>query len=298
MKISVLIPAFNADPFIESALASVRAQTFLDWEIVVVEDGSHDDTARIVERFSSTCPQPTRYENLGRHRGVGAARNRLLELARGQALAFLDADDTWEPSHLAAAAAELEAGGDLVVSGVRTFDLVKRRVLDEIPVPSSLLCDPVQTLFQDHAIITSSAVVLSREMVARTGRFDESLRIGEDRDYWLRAALAGARFRATTRVTCTCSRHLSNSTARTYLVAEQAVRFYEKHRALQALPPGLRRHQLVASLTHFGRMLRPHDPRRSADCFRRAWRCAPLNPRLPLYLALIRWRNVRSCPTA
>jgi glycosyltransferase involved in cell wall biosynthesis len=298
MKISVLIPALNADPFIAAALASVRDQSHLDWEIVVVEDGSHDDTAGIVAAFAARNPQPVRYENLVRNRGIGAARNRLLRLARGDAFAFLDADDTWEPSHLESAEAALRSGAELVVSGVRMVDLVKRQTVDEIPAPAEVLRDPVTTLFRRSAIVTSSAVVLARTLVERTGWFDENLRIGEDRDYWLRAALAGARFGAGPGLTCNYSRHISSSMARTYLVAEHTVGFYQKHHELGSVPRRLRRQLLANSLITLGRLLRQPDPIRSAHCFQRAWRCAPLNPRIPLHLLCTRWRAARPLASA
>ncbi|HWA87439.1 MAG TPA: glycosyltransferase family A protein, partial [Opitutus sp.] len=208
MRTSVLIAAFHAGPFIATALESVRAQTHSDWEIIVVEDGSHDATRDIVARFAASCPQRVVYENLGENRGVAAARNRLLELARGATLAFLDADDTWECGHLAAALARIAAGADLVVSGVRTFDLVHQHRLEDVAAPPALVRDPVLTLFQRSAIITSSAVVFRSELAHRAGRFDPTLRIGEDRDYWLRCALALGRFQTTPWFTCNYAKHL------------------------------------------------------------------------------------------
>ena len=101
MKISVLIAAYEADRFIPNALASVAGQTHLDWELVVVEDGSRDTTEALVKAFAATvAPRHVRYANLGVNQGVAAARNRLLELFTGEAVAFLDADDRWRPDHL------------------------------------------------------------------------------------------------------------------------------------------------------------------------------------------------------
>src|SRR4051812_261534 len=101
MKISVLIAAYHAAPFLPAALACVAAQTHADWELVVVEDGSRDGTEELVRALAAA--HPTRrviYDNLGENRGVAAARNRLLSLAKGDAVAFLDADDEWTPTHL------------------------------------------------------------------------------------------------------------------------------------------------------------------------------------------------------
>jgi hypothetical protein len=86
--------------------------------------------------------------------------------------------------------------------------------------------------------------------------------------------------------------------ARTYLVAEHTVGFYQKHRALTSIPQRLRRRFLADSLITLGRLLRQPDPARSASCFQRAWRCAPLNPRIPLHLLCTRWRAARSMAPA
>jgi glycosyltransferase involved in cell wall biosynthesis len=292
MKISVLIPAFNAAPYIGAALDSVRAQTHHDWEVIVVEDGSRDATEEILRGFAKTCAQTILYHNLGENRGVGTVRNRLLELATGDAVAFLDADDTWQPAHLANAAAHLEQGADLVVSGVRTFDLVSQLPLEEIPAPRELVRDPVFTLFERSAIITSSCVVLKRALAQRTGVFDASLRIGEDRDYWLRAALAGAKFAVTDEFTCNYAKHLSSSMARTFVVAQHVTRFYEKYAELTVVPARLRRRLLAESLIVLGRLLRERDRRQSAECLWRAWRYDPFNPRIPAHLAFTGWRSV------
>ena len=294
MKISVLIPAFRAQRFIEAALASVRGQSYSNWELLVVEDGSHDETEAIVHRFAATMRQSCIYENFGTNRGVSAARNHLLKLATGDALAFLDADDTWEPNHLAAAVAQLENGGDLVVSGVRTFDLEQNRSRDNFAAPSSLVTDPVLTLFRSSAIITSSAVVLTRELADRVGRFDVNFRIGEDRDFWLRCALAKGRFRISKGFTCNYAKHASSAMTRTQLVAQQEARFYEKYQSLNAVPMSLRRHLLAESLIAEGRLLRSDNRQRSVECFWRAWRCEPLNVKTLLHLAFTGLRPSRS----
>jgi glycosyltransferase involved in cell wall biosynthesis len=292
MKVSVLIPAFNAGRFILHALQSVRAQAHLDWEVIVVEDGSHDGTEKVVNTFATPSGGRVAYRNLGRNCGVGAARNRLLELATGDALAFLDADDTWESAHLQHAVEKIRHGAELVVSGVRTFDLLTGATREKVEPPVSLVRDPVLTLFQHSAIITSSAVVMTKSLADRTGQFDPTLKIGEDRDYWLRCALEGGRFVTTGSFTCNYAKHETSSMARTLVVAGDAVRFYEKYRSLPDVPMRLRRHLLAASLVCLGRLLRRHDQQRSAACFWRAWQCEPFNPRIPFHLAFTGWRSV------
>ena len=96
MRVSVIVPLFNKAPYIERALSSVAAQTYRDFELIVVDDGSTDEGPRIVEAFNDLPIHLIRQENAG----PGAARNRGLELAQGELVAFLDADDEWLPNYL------------------------------------------------------------------------------------------------------------------------------------------------------------------------------------------------------
>ena len=96
MRVSVIIPLFNKAPYIERALASVASQTFTDFELIVIDDGSTDGGAAIVESFSDPRLRLIKQDNTG----PGAARNRGLREAKGELVAFLDADDEWLPSYL------------------------------------------------------------------------------------------------------------------------------------------------------------------------------------------------------
>ncbi|HTO03568.1 MAG TPA: glycosyltransferase family 2 protein [Opitutus sp.] len=292
MNASVLIPAYQARPYILTALQSVAAQTHTDWEIIVVEDGSHDGTEAVVAAFAATCTQRVVYRNMGINSGVGAVRSRLIDLASGAVLAFLDADDRWKPTHLEMAVECIRQGSDLVASGVQTFDLETGNKLEVVEPPEKLVSDPVLTLFQQSVIITSSSVVLTKALAVRTGQFDTTLRIGEDRDYWLRCALDGAQFARTNAITCEYAKHKGSSMARTTVVAEYELKFYDKYRTLSNVPLRLRRHLLAASLVSVGRLLRHREPARSAAYFWRAWQYEPFNPRIPFHLAYNGWRSV------
>lgn len=275
MHFSVLIPAYRAARFLPAALESVRAQEHRDWELLVVEDGSADGTEEIVREFARGEARRVEYANPGVNRGVAAARNRLLELARGEALAFLDADDTWSPRHLARAQETLRAGAEIAVARLQVCDLDPPRDRETHAPGREFFADPVRELFARSAIMTCSCVALRRELVGRAGRFDESFCVGEDRDYWLRCALLGARFADTGEVTCRYAKHAGSAMARTLVWAEQEVAFYEKHGALAAVPAAFRRAQLAQALSNHGRLLRHEDPRRSARLLWRAWTLAP-----------------------
>lgn len=285
MKISVLIPAYRAAATVARALASVRAQSHTDWELIVVEDGSDDGTESLVLAAGDTGCQAVSYVNLGTNQGVAATRNRLLQLATGEACAFLDADDVWAPDHLRNGARQLGTGAGLVVTGVRTFDLATDRTLGEVIPPARLATHPVGTLFASSAIVTSSSVFLSRRAWQRTGEFDATLRVGEDRDFWLRAVLNGVTLRIEPAVTCHYAKHAGSTMAGTLLVASEATRFYLKHSILRDVPLPQRRRLLARSLRDEARLRRASDARTSLRLLWRAWRLTPADVGLLPHLA-------------
>lgn len=105
-KVSVLMPTFRHAPFIRRALGSLRRQTFQDWELVIVDDGSPDETQQVLDAYRSDAR--LRIERLERNHGLGAALNIATRLARGEYLAYLPSDDVYDPEHLERLVAVLE----------------------------------------------------------------------------------------------------------------------------------------------------------------------------------------------
>lgn len=112
MKVSIVIPLYNKAPYIERALDSIRAQTLSDFEVVVVDDGSTDDGASAVARYSDSRVRLVSQPNAG----PGPARNKGIAQARGEFIAFLDADDEWFPTYLEEAIRSLENFGPEVAA--------------------------------------------------------------------------------------------------------------------------------------------------------------------------------------
>src|SRR5262245_9882120 len=106
-RVSVIMPAYNVEPFVAEAARSVLAQTFRDLELVVVDDGSTDGTADVVAAIAATEPRVrlVRQPN----RGLAGARNTAMRMARGDIFALLDSDDLWEPEFLGEQVAILDA---------------------------------------------------------------------------------------------------------------------------------------------------------------------------------------------
>jgi glycosyltransferase involved in cell wall biosynthesis len=285
MTFSILIAAYNAAPFLPAAFTSIEAQTHAAWELVVVEDGSNDGAEQLVHALATRHPdRRIAYENLGKNRGVAAARNRLLALAQGDAVAFLDADDQWSPGHLADLDRALVDGAALAFSGIELWDGDQQQTIGTHIPPAVWIADPRRWIFEHSFIQTSSCVALPISTIKRTGLIDETLRIGEDRDYWFRALADGGKLTCTNHVTCRYTKHAGSSMTKTLRVASDTVQFYRKHFETPAVPASLRRRLLAHALWIHGRLLRQTDRTLAKTLFREAVRLQPLNARLWPYL--------------
>jgi glycosyltransferase involved in cell wall biosynthesis len=182
--VSVVVTSYNYGRYVGGTLAAVRDQTFSDFEVVVVDDGSSDDSIAVIERFLGD--RRFRLVRQG-HRGLTPTKNHALALARAPFLAFLDADDVWRPDKLERQLARFRAEPDLGV-------VFSRRGLidaDGRPLPCRDAAPPegwvVGPLYRQNFVCFSSALVRA-EVPARVGGFDERLGIAIDYDFWLRAA--------------------------------------------------------------------------------------------------------------
>jgi len=281
--VSIIIPAYNAGRFIRRALDSVLAQTHGEWEVVVVEDGTHDETEAVVQQFAAGVAQAVRYDNNGSNRGVSATRNRAMALAKGSVFAFLDADDRWTPEHLATGLETLERGADLCFSGFHIFDEATQTVTGSFVSDETLMENPLPRLFESNFIQTSSLVMMRREAAEKAGGFDVDLKVGEDCDYWLRALSQGGRLACTGKSTCYYAKHGESAMAKTLMVAEHAVKFYRKHLQSAFLPESLRKSHYASSLWNYGRLIGHQNPVLARTLFLEAWKTRPLDFRYPAY---------------
>ncbi|NOY76732.1 MAG: glycosyltransferase [Calditrichaeota bacterium] len=179
-EVSVIIPTFNRAAWIANAVDSVLKQTFRDFELLVVDDGSTDDTLEILERFGSSITfvaQP--------NRGVSSARNTGIGLASGKYLCFLDSDDLWKPRKL-----------EIQLAAMSHYSEYKISYTDEIWIRNGRWANPKKR-HQKYSgwifphllplcLISPSSVMIERSVFDEVGLFDESLPAGEDYDLWLR----------------------------------------------------------------------------------------------------------------
>ena len=190
--VSVIIPAFNAAGYVGAALQSVFAQSFTDFEVILVNDGS-PDTERLEQAIRPYLSRITYLKQ--ENRGPSAARNLGIRGARGEWLAFLDSDDAWLPHYLAGQFEFLRSDpaldmvycdatleGDSGAAGKTFMQLC----------PSTGPVTFESLLIEKAQVLTSATVVRARN-VTSAGLFDEQLRCAEDHDLWLRVSHAGGK---------------------------------------------------------------------------------------------------------
>lgn len=186
--IDVIIPAHNASRYIRETIQSVINQEFLPTKIIVIDDGSIDDTSEIVRSFESELVQLISIEN----GGVSRARNIGIRASQSSYVAFLDADDVWRSDKLAMQIEALKKNPDakVVYSGTSLIDDVSLDIPDSIGVPYIKGDIFEDILFYERPVFGSaSSVMVERSVLDRTDLFDESMRFSEDVDLWAHLAL-------------------------------------------------------------------------------------------------------------
>jgi glycosyltransferase involved in cell wall biosynthesis len=190
---SILIPCYNAAPWLAATLESALAQTWPRCEVIVVDDGSRDDSLVVARRFEPRGVKVIAQPN----RGASAARNTALRAASGHYIQFLDADDLLTPDKIGAQISLLETAGPDCLASCRwgrfhddpaQAEFVDDRVFRDF--------DPVDYLLLhtgEAAMMHPGAWLAPRELLERAGPWDESLTLNDDGEYFARVALAARR---------------------------------------------------------------------------------------------------------
>jgi len=205
--VSVVTPTFNRAGLLAEAIDSVRQQTYPAWEMLIWDDGSTDGTREVVEGYDDTR---IRY-NRGTNHGQAFSRNQAMALAKGEYIAFLDDDDKWLPEKLARQVKIMEAHreadilfayfenletatGQMVISFEKDLEIFNRMKKVPLQTKVSLIAGGFAECFLQRNFILPSSTIMRKGIYGSIGPFNEELRGTEDKEYWWRCAIRGARF--------------------------------------------------------------------------------------------------------
>ncbi len=191
--VSIILPAYNAAAFISDAVQSVRAQTYSDYELIAVDDGSTDRTGNILDALADDwaaafADGPAMRVIHQANRGLGAARNVAIGQMRGEYIALLDADDLWRPEKLQRCMAFFEENPDVSI----VYSPMDPITTDGVPMTGhSKPCHAGQLtekLFMS-IFVHDPAAVFHKRVIEQCGTFDESLPVSVGNEFWLRVSV-------------------------------------------------------------------------------------------------------------
>ena len=294
--VSVIIPVHNGTTVLSDALTSVRQQTYQNFEVIIVDDGSNDSSHALAQEFADKdCRIKVLRQPNG---GVSKARNTAIAHARGELIAFLDADDAWLPGKLAAQINLLkqEPHANLLFTDYFLWDGqndLGRRYSNPDKFPDGDVGR--RLIFFD--LFGTSAVMIKREVLDVVGMFDVELSLAEDWDLWLRIAEHGLCAKGVQQPLARYRIWPGNASRNTILLCECNIRALEKALA-RPQHPGQRRaykHSLQIARGNL-ELARVHplietQPKAVPAAALRAWLCCPTRLKWLLWYFVTLWPN-------
>ncbi len=299
--VDVIIPAFNAAHYLPFALESVASQTFDDWQIVLVDDGSTDNTPEVIAPFLDRFGSKLKYIRQ-ENRGLPAARNAALRSSTSEFLALLDADDVWLPNRLAASLKALAAhpAAGLAYGLIRVIDPEGRVVGDSwTGNPKHAEGHIAPHIYMRKVELPCPTITFRRRCIDDVGFFDETMRATEDRDLWLRIAL---RYEVAFVPEVIASYRVSpnSMSANSQRMLEAQLHFIRKHYGAKGC--GLRPRQISLARAYKQQAEAFNKQGRAGDALASALKAVALypldldNPRTAASL-LLKWARSRTRPT-
>jgi glycosyltransferase involved in cell wall biosynthesis len=242
VAVTVVIPAYHAADYLEKTIESVRHQTLEDFECLVIDDGSIDETATVVQRLS-TSDQRIKLISQA-NQGVAVARNQGIQEAQGEFIAFLDADDLWATDKLEAHVQHLRSAQDLGMSFGRV------EFIQEDGNPTGVFSNPEFTnltpkkLYEKNPAITPSNAVIRKAALEQVGGFDRELSGLADAELFLRIQCQGWRVEGLNRVLVYYRTSVNGMSAQLYSMEADWQRMSDKIKAYA--PDLIQEHYAVA----------------------------------------------------
>lgn len=238
---SIVIPLYNKANYIESTIKSVLNQTFTDYEIIIINDGSTDDSIAKVLEFNDNRIQLYNQKN----QGAAVARNLGIEKAKYEFIAFLDADDLWMPNHLEKLKTLIQNFANVGIYASR-YELVFKNGKNYIPKFKGISADfegIVSDYFKTsspYPIATSSSIVIPKKIFEKIGYFKPAISSGQDVDMWIRIA-SKYRVAVSNKVTASYLHYIENSLSKTPILDKQLKDFID-YKQLEESNPSLKKY--------------------------------------------------------
>lgn len=195
LLVSIVLPTYNHAEHIGRAIQSVIDQTYQNWELIIIDNFSTDDTDEVVSRFDDTRIKFHKIKNEGI---ISKSRNKGIFLSKGQWVAFLDSDDWWSADKLKKCLGS-EIQYDLIYHKLEKYRLSKSGIIEKVGTLHfrDVSENPYTELLAFGPSLTTSAILVRKDLLRAVGQFDEAPDIvgGEDYELWLRLAQIGAKFK-------------------------------------------------------------------------------------------------------
>ncbi|MCX6752830.1 MAG: glycosyltransferase family 2 protein [Candidatus Nomurabacteria bacterium] len=186
-KISIIIPTYNSSKFIRNTIQSVLEQTYTDWELLIIDDCSKDETEEIIKEYKKKEPKIKFYKTDNNSGGPALSKNIGIKNSNGSYIAFLDHDDEWHKEKLEKQIKLFENSKDKNLGIVSTFlDIKEKETI--IKYSKNYRKDILKYLASGNFLMTSSCIMVKKDVFEKIGLFDKSLSVSDDLDMWIRIA--------------------------------------------------------------------------------------------------------------
>jgi glycosyltransferase involved in cell wall biosynthesis len=252
--VSVIVPAYNAEATILETIQSIQNQTFADFELIVINDGSTDNTLTLLGQVEDSRLQVFTYPN----GGLPVARNRGIHHATGEFISFVDADDLWTPDKLELQLQALQQHPAAGVAYSWTAFIDGQGNFLYAREPLAFTGNVYPQLLVDNFISNGSNILLRRELVAEAGIFDPSLKSAEDWDFYIRLA-ARSEFAVVPKYQILYRKSTQSMTSKVPVMETNILKVVEK--AFASAPPelqNLRRKALANNYRFFAKLYLEH----------------------------------------
>ena len=243
--VSICMPAYNSAMFIADTLDSIKKQTYQNWELIVADDASNDETKEIVEEFDKHVSQSVLFVRNQKNSGVAVTRNAAINNSSSKWIAFIDSDDLWHRDHLSSLVNTLKARPDcdVIHSAMNIFDSQTNQTIFRQSFEEETIRQFPLSLFDGSYYIQTCSAMISRKLYESIGGLNADFKYAEDIEFWLRAARAGFKFAFTGKVTCYYRKHTGSLSANAIQTTLHTARVYDMNTDWEMIPEKTRLRQ-------------------------------------------------------